>query len=534
MNFKEVNDEETIGLKGIIVKYLLYWKLFVIAFIITLIPAILYIVLYPKTYEMMARIQVQEDKEMSGGSFGLGEASGLMKSIGLGGITSGSINIDDEISLLTSNALLKEMVIHLGINVEYVKPFSFYKLYEDSPYVLYTDSVTNNRLTEDILFKVRVKSGTINIKTESNAYGKKSFDFKSLPATISLPNGNFTLALSPANTTGNMEDMNITFRPAGWVAEDLAEEFLIEELSKTSNVIELSCSDYEKQRGVNMLNSLIDFYNQKSNDYKRKEATKTLAFLDARIDSVTSSLRFIEYDIADYKNKNRLTDIQFDVQFYVEQMRDIQLKLIELESQSHIIKAMDDFIKKPENKYSLVPVLLSQDGEKGSPIMAYNEILMERARVIQNSNMDNPLVGNLTERADQLRESVYLSISNAQNSIQLAIDDVKGKEKQLFSKMNSFPDQERDFIDLKRQQEIFQGVYLILLQKREETALNSGLDRVKAKVIDSAFVKSKPIAPRKLYAAIGMLVFTLIVPVIFIFCREQYGVLKKEYRKAKG
>jgi uncharacterized protein involved in exopolysaccharide biosynthesis len=530
----EIKDNEVIGLKSIIVKYLLHWKLFLLVFAISFIPAILYLIFYPRTYEIMARIQILEEQDLAGGSLALGgETMGLMRSFGLSGISAGSVNIEDELSLLTSNALLKKMVTDLGVNVEYRRPYSFYRLYDRNPLLLTADSVTGETVNEDIDFIVRRKNGEIRIETKSDAHGKNTFTFSSLPASISLPNGNFTLGYAPGRGEESFENLNITFHPASWVAEELAEDFLIEEISKTSTVIELTCSDYERNRGRNMLNRLIHFYNEDVGAYKHKEAQKTLAYLDTRIDTLTNSLRYIENDIAAYKNANTLTDVAHDVEFYVEQMRDIQVKLIELGSQTHLVEMMDEFVKNPDNKYNLVPILLNQEGD-GSPLMVYNEILVERTRVIQNSNKDNPLAVNLTKQADQLRESVFMSISNARKAISQAIDDIKEKEKMLFAKMESFPDKERDFIELKRQQEILQGVYLIMLQKREEIALNHDLNREKAKVLDAAFVKSKPIAPRKLYAAIGMLLFTLFIPTGYLFCKEQLHILLKEYRKVKN
>ncbi|MDR1919365.1 MAG: tyrosine protein kinase [Tannerellaceae bacterium] len=530
----EIKDKEELGLKGIIVKYLLHWRLFLLVFVLSCIPAALYLIWYPRTYEMMARIQILEDMDVGGGGLGLGEAAGLMRSFGLGSMGSGGVNIEDELSALTSNAMLRKMVSELGVNVEYRKPYSFYRLYEDNPYRLTTDSLSQERLSENIEFKVRIKAGEIRIQTESDRYGKNNFRFSSLPALISLPNGDFRLAFAPGRENSEPENMNILFRPAGWVAEDLEEEFLIEEYSKTATIIELSCTDYEKSRGIDMLNRLIHLYNDDAGSFKTKEAQKTLAYLDERIDSVVHSLQFVESEIAIYKNANTLTDIEHDISFYVEQMRDIQVSLTELESQSHLVEMMDEFVKNPDNKYNLVPILLSQGGEQGSPLMTYNEILVERARVIQNSDKNNPLALNLTERADQLRESVFQSISNAQKATRRAIDDIKEKEKLLFAKMESYPDKERDFFKLKRQQEIFQGVYIILLQKKEETALNFDLNREKVKVLDRAFAKSKPIAPRKLYAAIGMLFLTLFIPVAYLFAKEQLSALIQEYRKVKS
>ena len=126
----EIKDNEVIGLKSIIVGYLLQWKLFLAVFIFSIIPAVLYLVFYPRTYEIKASIQIQEDKDLGGGSFGLGEAAGLMKSFGLGSVSGGAVNIEDEMMILTSNKLLREMILELGVNVDYCKPFSFLRMYE--------------------------------------------------------------------------------------------------------------------------------------------------------------------------------------------------------------------------------------------------------------------------------------------------------------------------------------------------------------------------------------------------------------------
>ncbi len=530
---QEMKDNETISLKKILVAYFSHWRLIVLAFVISAIPAVLYLLLYPRTYEMMARIQIQEDREMAGGGFGLGEAAGLMKSFGLGGGGGGTVNMDDELSTLTSNRLLKEMVLALGVNVEYTEPYSFFRIY-NAPIVVRADSATNAHLSEVLEMKIRVDGKGVNVFTESGQTGEHTFTFTSLPGEISLPTGRFIIDYAAGKQQQDLPaKLNVAYRPAGWVAEDMAEDFTIEEVSQTSNMIELSCSDHEKMRGVDMLNTLIACYNDESYAYKKQDNDKMLNFLDGRIDTIINALRVVEGDIAVYKGANSLTDIESDVKFYAEQMKELQVKLIELESQANVIRMMDEFIKDPANKYSLVPVLLSQDGEKSGPVMAYNELLLERARVIQNSSMLNPLVGTLTEQVDKLRESVYATIDNAQRGAQLAIAEVKAKEKQLLDMKDGYPEHEKDFYELKRQQEILQGVYLILLQKREEIALNGGLDRKKARIIDDAFVKSRPIGPRKLYAAILMMFLTIAISVGYLFCKEELIGLMDEFKNYK-
>ena len=127
--------------------------------------------------------------------------------------------------------------------------------------------------------------------------------------------------------------------------------------------------------------------------------------------------------------------------------------------------------------------------------------------------------------------SVFLSISNARKGLLAGLAELKSKEKFLLDKMGTVPTLEREFVDYKRQQEILQGVYLILLQKREELALNIGEEKDKALIIDKAFVKKKTVAPRKLYAGLAVILFTLIIPILVVQIKTLYIALKEEYKR---
>lgn len=529
-------DKEVIGLKHIIVFYLHHWKAFAVAFAVSLVPAVLYLALYPKTYEIVSSIQIQDESDlMSSGSLGLGEAAGLMKSFGLGGASGGSVNIDDELVVLQSNALFNKMVLELGLNVEYYKPHAWsYKLYDESPLRITADTSTFISLKEDITLNVASKNEKVEVKSK---VGKKEriFTFTSMPALIQLDEGDFTLDyVGSEKGLSKGVDMEIVIRPTRWVAEELSEEVVMEEYSKISNVIELSCRDYEKQRGIDMLTSLVNNYNNRADKVKKEEGEKALAFLEGRISNVIRDLGDVEGTIEAYKIKNQLTDLEYDIQFYTEQMKELQTKIIEVEAQTHVIDMMDVYVKNPANKYNVVPSLLSsQDGEKGSALTAYNEALIERARMLQNSEENNPLIASMEERIDKLRKGVYLSITNARSGLQITIDDLKAKEKAIYNKMSNVPTQERQYIDFKRQQEILQGVYLILLQKREEIALSTGQDKVKARIVDVAYVKQLPVGPRKLFAAIGVFIFTLIIPIGYLFTKEQLAALLKAFKESK-
>jgi len=529
----EVKDNENIGLKSILVGYLLHWKLFLAAFVFSLILGVLYLVFYPKTYEIYSSIQLQDESElMSSGSLGLGDAAGIMKSFGLSGMRGNGINLDDEMAILASTNLANKMVLDLGLNVEYFKPYAWkYKMYENSPLQVTADSSVFRQLIDVISLDVSVgKNVKVGIKVGKEKRG--TLTYESLPVQIELKEGAFTLDWRPLSEKKGKIAMKIDIRPSMWVAEEILEELNIEEFSKTSNIVELSYNDYEKKRAVDLLSSLISQYNIRAEGIKKDEAGIAYQFVESRIEGIVTDLVNAEEEIEAFKQKNDLTDLTYDIQFFAEQMKDLQIKILEIQAQIHVIDLMNSYISDPANKYNVVPGLLSvKDGESAGALTVYNDALIERLRMLATTSEDHPTILAMNDQIDKLRDGVFLTIRNAQTSIGLSLSDLKSKEKMLFSRMKDVPTQERQFIELKRNQEILQGVYLILLQKREEIALTMGKDRPKANLVDVPFVKKKPVGPRKLFAAIGILFFTIILPVGYLFGKDQIIGLISEIKK---
>lgn len=522
----EVKDNETLDLRTLFIQYLLHWKLILGTGIFSLIVAVLYLALYPKTYEATAQILLQDDKDnLSSGNFGLGDAAGLMKSFGINSASGSSVVLDDELVILTSNLLVREMVIKLGIYVDYSEPYSFgYRLYGTEPLKVSVDSAALANFVRTVKMDINRRSdGSVHIdaKCKYSMFRtvKKSFDLPSLPNSIEFEGTKFNIDYAPYYTDRNsafelLVDVN---SPVG-VAETLVEDFQIEDYSKSSNILQMTCQDYEVQRAKDMFSTLIDCYNAQAENYKKSLSEKSLSFINDRINNTLSELEKIEAAIEAYKTKNKMTIVEYDVQMYAAAMQELQTKLIELEAQKHLIDLMEKFVRDPENKYKLVPTLYtpSTDGSEGSSggsLASYNQILVERERVINNSSVDNPMVASLTVQADRMRESVFKMIENARKSLDLTRADLKEKENLLLSKMNNIPQQERVYVDLTRQQEIYQGVYLVLLQKREEIVMNVAQGKERARIVDAPYIKSGSVAPRKLYAAIGVILFTFVFSV---------------------
>lgn len=530
-----MKDKETISLKSIIIKYLLQWRIFLIAFVISLIPAILYLIYYPQTYNFTTRIILQDKSDATGLNMSLGGSAGIMKSFGFGGGGSGGILIDDEMAILKSYELLSDVAVETGLNATYIVPFTWlYKQYAETPLIMRADSATLKKQSYGIKFSVKVHSPeniTITGKTKTH---KEKYKLSSLPATVNFRDNVFILDYGPGYKEGDKVRLDITMRPPGHVAEDIAEDLTVDSYSNSSDMVEIFYTDYEDERGRDLLNSLVRQYNLRADTIRSKELAIESAYYASRLEEVVANLIKTELQIEEYKKQNKMTDIAYDMVFFTEQMKELQTRIIEGETKAFTIELMKKYIENPENKYSILPISVGiEDGGESNSIISYQDAVLERERLLLTTNHSNPLVKTVEKQLDKLRESAKVSIQNSLESIHAVLKDLKGKEKELLNKVQSVPSFEREYIDLKRQQEIYQGIYLVLIQKQEESKVQQLKVAERGLVVDKAFRSALPIGPRKLYAAIGMFLFTLIVPVGYLFVREQYQELKKEYKRTK-
>ena len=524
----EKNEKETLDLKSICVRYLRHWKFFLAVFILSFIPAILYLSFYPRTYSFNMTVKLQKG-EGTNMSAGLGQMTGMMKTFGIG--TSGSsVNVDDEMAILSSNRMLRLMILDLGLNIEYTEPYSFYIMYGDAPLKLTADPGMLANLGDEYTLKVSVRPNHIKVKLKSK-FGNQNetLVYQSLPAQIKVGEGMFVLDYNPDATLQEQEfQLHIRCMPARWKAEELGKLIKIEDVSNVSDMLMLNYTDHSLERGRDVLNTLIAKYNEDERSYKAISEHQTMEFVNIRMDSVEQALKNVEQEIMDFKTKNEMTLMESDIVAYSESVRDVQTKILEREANVRLLQYMDDFVKDPANKYKVVP-LISIAGTESSLMEQYNLAIVERDQFLKNVNETNPLFDVVSSKVETMRSGVYITIENAQKGMIQTLNDLKEKEKSLLSKMKNIPEAEREFVELHRQQEILMGLYVMLLQKREETALALEERTEFARVIDPAFAAKKAVAPRKLHAAIAIMLLTLIIPIGYLLAKDIFLALKEEY-----
>ena len=526
----ENKDRENVSLKGIFVKYLRRWKLFLAVFILSFIPAFLYLTLYPRTYEFATSILLQEENDSPMSGLGLGGAAGLMKSFGIGSGSS-SINVDDEMEILASNRLFRLMIQTLGINVNYSKPFSLYKMYHEAPLKLSVDSATMANLQDEYRFTVSVAPGRIKVNVKTWLSGlNETFTYASLPAVVKIDRQTFMLDFDNDGSPTNTFKLKIRVSPASWMAEALKKKIQIEDVTNASYVLLLTYSDHSRPRGLDILNTLINEYNHDMEAFKQLEAGKTMMFVNSRITEIVTALEKVETNIQEFKTKNDMTLLESDVLLYSDLFKELKTALTETEMKAYSIDLLDNYIKDPENINKAIPSVFSvTEGEKGV-INEYNKAIGEREKILMNSNEANLMVQMANTQVDVYRKSVIAMIDNARASISKELASLQSQENDLMKKFKSVPEKEREYVGFVRDQEILHGIYLLMLQKREETILSISKQLDRARVIEPPYIKKKPLAPRKLYTGIAIIILTLVVPVGYLFAKDLISSIKEEYK----
>lgn len=503
--------------------YLKNWKLFLLSFIVCVGLAGAYMLIKNPEFKIAANILIKEDSK-SGGMSGM--ASQMMKGMAFGDMLSvGGNGVDDEVEVVSSYSITYKAVKELGLNTQYTEGFiKKKKYYNDSPLLLKPISPEMaDTFKYHVRFKVEVdKQQLASVK----AYYKRTkiAEVKSgFPVKVPTKYGDFVIDKTNFYKQDKKLNMEIYFAGYSGFTQSLMKELNIDIASKKANVINLEYEDELPYRGIDLLNSIIKHYNNYGIDEKNVTAERTALFLQQRIDLMDDNLKSIERLIEKYKEDNNLTDIETEAEIILDKSSDFKEQLIKAETQYTVISMIEDFLKAPENRYAVVPMSLGIEEKSAvESLLAYNQLLMQRLKLLRSTNPGNPIIESMNEQVDATRLSVLVTIQSIKRGIEYARNDLKMQQDFFMNRIKGMPKQEREYVEIKRQQEIKQALYLYLLQQQEENALKLAQANPKAQIIDEAFMYNIPVAPMKKLIALAALFFAVLLPVLYLYLKNMF------------
>ncbi|WP_224490260.1 GumC family protein [Robertkochia flava] len=505
-------EEQEVSIKEMVGRYLRYWPWMVLGVVLAVTTAFIYLRYTVPTYSTSARIIISDSNNGGASS----EVAALQNLGVLNNLNTSSI--ENEVEILQSERLLKPVVENLGLNVEYYREGRIKRLevYGEQPFKVKVLSYNTavGLPASDLTFTL-LDAETVSIADDKGIHDYALGEVIDLEFAEIMVVPNFDEEVLPES---RKSDFQVHFFTIDEVAMRLAQEVKVMPSKKGSTVMEISLVHPITKKAEAIVNELIEQYNKDAIADNNLIAKNTSDFIESRLKIIAGELDSVETDKVDFKVSNRLVDVEGQASGISAASQEVMKAQLDLNTRISVIHSLVSYLGERDNA-KLLPVNL---GESGSSALVeqYNTLVMERNELRKHTTEKNPVLKTMDAQIDELRGTVLESLRTEIKTLEIALQDLKSRERLVDAKMAAAPVKEKQFRDIERQQSIKEALYLFLLEKREEASISMAINEPKAKVVNYARSSIKPVSPKKEQILGGAFVLGLIFPLLIVYVRE--------------
>lgn len=502
---------------GLLRSYASKWYYFVISVFLCLSLGFLYTRINNRNMAVRANILISQDDD---GPFGAASTKG--KNNGIGALFGSNANVQDEVFVISSHSLYRNVVKALDINKMHYVSTGFLRsvlAYPEFPIDVEAPGIADT-LRTTLAFKVKVdKNGLADITVKAKKETLAELNDVKLPTVVKTEYGDFTVKPTDSYPKGKKVKSVITFSGYEAGAENLTDNVEAFLASKKSNIITIAFDTPNSAYGSAILNEILNKYNERGIYEKNLQGQKTAVFLEDRIRLMGHDLDEAETAIQRYKEANGITDIQAEAAYRSSKKSSLENNIVSLETEIELLQLTRDFFNDSILNTELVPTTVSTASVQHG-ISAYNSLVMERLELMNNAKSDNYALRRVENRMDLTRRNILATTDRAIEASKVRLKDLLEQQGSNRSKLGQIPTQEREYVNMKRQQEMKQELYLFLLQRQEENAMMLANSIPKGKIVDEAYVLSEPLGVSNKIILIVFFIVGLLLPPVYLYLRK--------------
>lgn len=519
-------QDDSYSLRDIVDMVIGNWMWFVVSIFACLLVAGFYIYKTPKTYSRFASILIKDSRRGNATASAFSEL-GSMKIIP---------NVDNEIAILSSKRLMTVVVKQLNLNIRYSSKGKIrtYDLYGSSPIdVAFVDGVDEQRCGFDV---IPISASDFKVTKFVFPNGEdNSVIIGAVGDTVSTPVGRIVISAQPYMS--KYIDKPITVRKNSVEVTALSYKNRVNAsmLNKEASVIQLSLADVNPRRAEAILNKLMQAYQDDVMADKAQVLDITKKFINNRLSAVMAEVQSADKAVEQYKVANRLVDLQSQASQSLTESSRYRSEAIRVETQLSMVESVKDYVMDPQNDNQMIPFNVGVDNERISGIIGeYNEMLLNRNKLVANSGPNSPAVVDLNAKLNAKRQYILSSLGSLIDQLRISLQNAREQERLTSSQMASIPTQQSQYDDKLRQQSTKSEILLYLLNKQEENELARAVIDSDSRILDSAYGSPAPISPKTPIVLLLALVIGAALPFGVIILMNQLNTSVRGIKDIEG